>query len=300
MSFRPNQVTRGTVCLLAIVWLMLAAADAQQAPKESANQLVQRVVQNELRALDTDHSRWMYLSRQEQSGKKQVKEVVQTKFGSLPRVVSVNDRPLTPEERQKDEERIQKLVNDPDEQAKRLRAQREDSEKARKMLRMFPAAFLYDYDGEDGHLIRLKFRPNPSFEPPDRETQVFHSMEGNMWIEPKEERLAKLSGHLTQDVTFGWGLLGRLEKGGTFLVEQSEIAPNHWETTTMDVNMRGHAIIFKSISVQEKEHLSDFHRVPDDLTLADAAKILQKETPVVSKADHPKQPTKTLSFKSVK
>ncbi len=266
--------------MVASIFLLLAGSFAQNG-KESANGLVQRVINNELHALDTDHSRWMYISRQQEPGKKQVKEVVQTRFGSLPRLVSLNDRPLTAEQRMKDEEHIQRLVTDPTEQEKKLRSQREDTEKAKKMMRMFPAAFLYEYDGEEGSLIRLKFRPNPSFDPPDRETGVFHAMEGNMWIEPKEERLAKLSGHLTEDFTFGWGLLGRLEKGGSFFVEQTEIAPNHWETTTMDVNMHGHAIIFKSINVQEKEQLSDFHRVPDDLTLADAAKILLKQ-PVVS------------------
>src|SRR5258706_6631548 len=252
MSNRPNLGFNG-IRLLAAILFMLATSFAQQAPPDlksqmPAQEIVARVIQNELHALETDHSRWMYVSRQEEPGKKQVREVVQTRFGSLPRLLLLNDQPLTPEQRRKDEERIEKLVNDPSEQQKKLQSQKEDSEKARKMLRVFPLAFLYEYDGEDGHLLRLKFRPNPDFDPPDRETQVFHAMEGNMWVDPKAMRLAKLAGHLTQDVTFGWGLLGRLEKGGTFLVEQTEIIPNHWETTTMDVNMHGQAIIFKSIN----------------------------------------------------
>jgi hypothetical protein len=33
------------------------------------------------------------------------------------------------------------------------------------------------------------------------------------------------------------------------------------------VDMKGKALLFKTIGVQESENHSDFHRVPDDLTL---------------------------------
>src|SRR5713226_10220040 len=36
-------------------------------------------------------------------------------------------------------------------------------------------------------------------------------MEGEMWIDEKQEKLAALNGHLMEDVKFGGGLLGRFE-----------------------------------------------------------------------------------------
>jgi hypothetical protein len=54
--------------------------------------------------------------------------------------------------------------------------------------------------------------------------------------------------------------------------------------TGLDVNMQGKALLFKSISVQQKEIHSDFERVPDDLTLADAANLLLRQTMVASKS----------------
>jgi hypothetical protein len=44
--------------------------------------------------------------------------------------------------------------------------------------------------------------------------------------------------------------------------------------------MKGKALLFKTIGVQVTENHSDFHRVPDDLTLKEAADILGRETVV--------------------
>ena len=39
-------------------------------------------------------------------------------------------------------------------------------------------------------------------------------MIGEIWIDPVHQRVVRLEGHLQQDVDFGWGILGRLNKGG--------------------------------------------------------------------------------------
>src|SRR5450759_799799 len=120
------------------------------------------------------------------------------------------------------------------------------------------------------------FRPNPNFHPSSLEARVFHDMEGEMWVDCKQERLAAFNGHLTQDVKFGLGLLGNLNKGGHFEVRQAEVVPGHWDMTTMNVEMTGKALLFKSIGVQEKDDRRDFHQVSDDLTLTEAADILNR------------------------
>jgi len=43
------------------------------------------------------------------------------------------------------------------------------------------------------------------------------------------------------------------------------------------VNLQGKALFFKTIGVQETESHSGFSRVPDDLTLAEAAGLLNKQ-----------------------
>jgi hypothetical protein len=75
-------------------------------------------------------------------------------------------------------------------------------------------------------------------------------MEGTVWLDMEQKRLVRMSGVLTSDVKFGWGVLGHLAKGGTFVVEQREVGKGHWELTRLDVDMNGKALFFKTIEVK--------------------------------------------------
>jgi hypothetical protein len=77
-------------------------------------------------------------------------------------------------------------------------------------------------------------------------------------------------------VKFGGGLLGHLDSGGQFEVKQEEVAPGYWELTLLNVNMKGKAFFFKTIGVQQKFRRTEFHQVPDDVTLAQAADLLHQ------------------------
>ena len=149
-------------------------------------------------------------------------------------------------------------------------------------MKMIPDAFLFEYAAENGNLAKITFKPNPSFRPPSREGKVLQQMAGEMWVDTRMKRLASISGQLINEVKFGAGLLGHLEKGGQFIVKRAELAPGDWETTEMVVDMRGKALLFKSISVQQKERHSNFESLPVDITLADAANLLLKQTLVAA------------------
>ncbi len=89
--------------------------------------------------------------------------------------------------------------------------------------------------------------------------------------------MAGIAGRLIKSVKFGGGLLGHLDKGGTFEVKQERVIEDYWELTALDVQMRGKALFFKTIGVQQKYVRSRFKRLPDDLTPAQAAEMLRKE-----------------------
>src|ERR1700730_14628545 len=96
-------------------------------------------------------------------------------------------------------------------------------------------------------------------------------MEGMLLIDAKQARLAKLSGQLISDVDFGFGMLGKLQKGGTFEVVQAEVAPKDWEVSLLDVHITGRALFFHAIGEQQHEVRTQFQPVPSDLSLVEAA-----------------------------
>jgi hypothetical protein len=246
-------------------------------PGLSANELARKVVTNELKFQNEDLGHWMYRLEKEESGRKQVQVIVETRNGSLSRLLSIDSRPLDAKQQQKENQRIQRLVNNPGEQRKLQQASNKKAEQGERLFKILPDVFMFGYASRQGDLVTLTFRPNPNFRPPSVEARVFHGMQGELTVDTEQERLVAINGHLREDVKFGGGLLGHLDKGGKFEVRQTEVAPGQWEMTVLVVDMKGKALLFKTIDVQQAESHSDFHRVPDDLTLAEAAGILNRE-----------------------
>jgi len=248
----------------------------------SAGELLRRVVNSELKAQANDHSHWMYEVKAGFSGKEQVKVAVQTREGYLDRLRFVNGQPITPEQEKQEDQRIARLLKRPDEQKKQRRAQEQDAQKTERLFKMLPDAVTASYGKRQGGLVEILFEPNRNFHPPSHEAAVFHAMAGRIWINTRENRLVEIEGHLTRGVKFGGGLLGHLDKGGEFHVKQSEVTPGLWEITLLHVNMHGKALFFKTIAVQENEIRTNFRRVPDNMTLSEAAEQLQKQSTVKS------------------
>lgn len=243
----------------------------------SPNELARKVVANELKLQNETHDHWMYRLEKEESGRKRVQEILETKDGSLSRLISIDSRPLDAKQQQKENQRLQRLVSHPDEQRKLQQASNKKAEQGARLFKILPDVFVFAYAGHQGNFVTLTFRPNPNFQPPSIEARVLHSMQGEMTVETIQERLTAISGHLMEDVKFGGGLLGHLDKGGKFQARQTEVAPCHWEMTVLSADMKGKALFFKTIGEHEIENHSDFHRVPDDLTLAEAQDILRRQ-----------------------
>jgi hypothetical protein len=246
---------------------------AGPAPAISPGDLIRAVVANELNP-QVDRSHWMYDVEKEEDGNKQTKQVVQLREFSVSRLTAINGQELLPAKRQEETARIEKLVSHVSERQKLEEVQKKDAEQCEAFFRLIPDAFLFNYEGHEGELIRVGFKPNPVFQPSSREARVFHALEGEILVEAKQRRLAAISGHLVEDVKFGGGLLGHLEKGGRFSVKRSEIAPAQWALTGMEVDMKGKALLLKTIAVQQREYRRNFRKLADDLSVAEAANIL--------------------------
>src|ERR1700726_1847560 len=168
-----RQVHSSAAITLAIILLGIPAR-SQSVPSSqvSANDLARRVITNELRFQD-DHTNWMYRLEKEQDGKKQVEEIVETKEGSLSRLLSINDQPLTAKQQEEEDQRVRELMTSRGAQQKLRRALDTETLQGRRLFKMLPDAFVFNYVGSDENIAKLSFRPNPNFHPPSLEARVF-------------------------------------------------------------------------------------------------------------------------------
>jgi hypothetical protein len=257
----------------------LFAKSGEVLPENDLKKLVQEVTYNEISAQLYDHSLWRYRVVREIDGKaSRTYEVCETKIGAMERLVAIDGKPLDAKESREEDERIQRLVHNSDPIREKQRKEDGDSNQEQSLLKIFPEAFVFQFVGRTGNLIAMRFTPNPEFHPSGHVAGVFHHMEGTLIVDGHQKRLVKIDGQLMSEVKFMGGMLGHLDKGGTFLVKQRQIGNGHWDTTVMNVEMNGKILFFKTIAVHEKETYSDYAEVPADINVQQAAEILKENS----------------------
>lgn len=277
--FHGDLRNRLAFALLAAVGASLAAGQASTADPVASDPvaLVKRAAANELKTSDHGHP-YRYKLRKVDNGRTTTKEIVETKDGDVARLLGAEGHPLDAETDQGEVERLNNLLLHPEIQEHRHKREQADSNRADEMVRLLPDAFLYHFEGmgpgPSGPAYRLSLKPNPDFHPPDREAEVYAGMAGELWIDQRQKRMVKLDVHLIADVNFGWGILGKLYKGGSILVEQEDVGNNHWEQEHFKLNLHGKALLFKSLDFDTTEDETDFTPVPADWGYQDAVKLL--------------------------
>ncbi len=283
---------------------MFCAAQTVPSPAQDAAALVRRAVAKRL-AEDAAHKPLEFAFYKKDERRSFVQQIVETQQGDVAMLVSVNGAPLTPVARQNELNRLSALAANPALQQHRQIREQGDQARIDKLLHMLPDAFLYHYDqtepcnvsalptfsllgpssaateagsASDAQCYHLTFTPNPDWDAPDMESRVLRGMAGDVLIEVSDERLHQLNAHLIADVDFGWGIVGRLNKGGTIFLEQDRIGPNDWELTHMRLNLTGRALMVKPLSFRMNEEESRFAQVPP-MPYAEAIRMLEAQAP---------------------
>ena len=275
-----------------ILLLTVASFAGQQATVSVSSyhdpaELVRKAVQNEIKAVNDDTAHFLFRGTKTTPQGSTTRLYVETKEATAGLVIAYNGKPLTPEQRRAEEARVERFINHPEELRKKREQERASAERTLRIVRALPDAFLFEYAGEEpgsegigragAPLVKLNFRPNPNYQPPSRVEEVLTAMQGYVLVDAVRYRLASIDGTLFKAVGFGWGILGHLDPGGRFMVQQQEVGDNLWEISGMTLSFTGKILLVKNLSISSTEIFSGFKRVPTDLTFAQALELLKKE-----------------------
>jgi hypothetical protein len=248
---------------------------AQTAPSsEPANTLVREVVYNELHDHE-HHGYWRYHINRSTANGTATEEQVETAEGPVAWVIEGNGQPLNDAARGEEQVRLERLMTSPQEQARHLRDYNKDEERIGRIVRMLPDAFLYEYDGEKNGCIRLRFHPNPKYPSHSIEARVFHSMSGALLVDARYKRLAGLEGHMNQNVDFGFGILGRIYKGGWFKLQRERVSSTDWKTNQLEVHLNIRALLVTSFARETSETRGGFEPVRAGMSVAQGVALLE-------------------------
>ncbi len=293
--------------LLSIALTMLAQlamhnfSEAKDQPSTAnPHELVSQVVKNEIAANGPSGVHFMFRNQRKTPHVNQTKLIVETREATAGLLVEVDGHPLTPQQREAEAARLQNYLRNPEELNRKRKQEKEDAEHTIRIVKALPSAFLYERDGTQqgsagmgspgDELVRLKFHPNPDYEPPSRVEQVLTGMTGHLLIDTRQNRIAEIDGTLEKEVGFGWGILGHLDRGGRFLVQQADVGSHQWEITHMELAFTGKILWVKKLNVRSNDVFSDFRVVAPDLTFSQGVALLEKEAEHnQSSAPNPKQ-----------
>lgn len=273
-----------SLAVVAAMSLPACAAAARAAARavalEPAQSLARDVFFNEVQDRGRD-SFWEYRIDRKAGQDSTVAEQVETRQGPIHRLLSKGNQPLTSVQEREENARLDQLLQSPKDQARVQQQYEQDEARLQRLMKLMPEAFLYEYDrpqdaSTSSDVLRLKFTPNPDFKPPTFEARIFHSLAGTLLISAQQKRMIHFQGQIMERVDFGWGLLGHVEKGGTFEIRRRSVNGSHWKTEMVDVNIEGKVVMFKSVSQHQHEVRSGFKPVPLDITLAQARLILDR------------------------
>jgi hypothetical protein len=249
--------------------------------KNHPQALVRHVIQKELTDTYGTRPPLRYRLRKVTDHTDTTKEIIESKNGGVACLVAIGGRPLTTEVWQGERARLQYLRSHPALQEHRRVREQADSERVKRVLQALPGAFRYTFSGvvtaPNGPAIRLTFVPNPAYRPSDYETHALRGMRGEIWVDQQQQRMVRFEAHQFEDVDFGWGILGTVDKGGGMLIEQAEVSPSTWALTHLHLVLAGRALLVKPLHYDVEETATDFQRAPNNLSYQQAIDLLLED-----------------------
>ena len=202
---------------------------------------------SELDRRDTEISRsYTYLERQERrdldaSGKLKKTEsetfdVTLLEGSPYRRLVARDDKPLSPKDQRKEEEKLQKSIADrrkesPEERARRVAEWARKRQKQREPLKELPDAFTFKLAGEEtlngSEAFVIDGAPKPGYRPKSPSTAFFPKIKLRFWIDKKDYQWVKVDIESLDTIAFG-GFLVRLAKGCHLTIESARINNEVW------------------------------------------------------------------------
>ncbi len=265
-----------TLALVGLAALPAGALMAQVAPEQAVAAMVKNEIAAHRQDLSHDAFRFLEYERSARTGGHLWKEEdVQVDGGLMRRLLAVDGQPIPAVQAKAVEERLEWLAKNPAAFRRLNQAHNDDETRTLKLLADLPKEFLFTPDGEQDGCTRIAFRPDPAYQPRSFEDRAIHAMAGTVLIDESQMRLCGMQAHLTHTVELAYGLLGKLNQGGSLAIQRAQVTPTDWKTTRVALDFSGSLLFFKSISRQQQTVRTHLQPVPRNLTLEQAVALTE-------------------------
>jgi hypothetical protein len=98
---------------------------------------------------------------------------------------------------------------------------------------------------QDGYACdKLQLDPNPNFQPHDAAPEILTHARLTLWIDQKSGQVVRGDADIIRDISFGGGFLGKVYRGGHFVLKQRPVTPNIWLASYYQYDFSGRKLMF--------------------------------------------------------
>ncbi|HZQ42390.1 MAG TPA: hypothetical protein VFA99_04025 [Acidobacteriaceae bacterium] len=192
-------------------------------------------------------------------------------------LISRDGKPLSPDDAQKEQERVDKRVaklksqqNKPAKDQVHLSASRllklaTFSNPRRELLYGRPT-LVFDYTGD------------PHAPAKDLSDQIMRELAGTIWVDERDSAIVHLTGHLEENFHVAGGLLVNIKKGSWFDFTQAPVNGEIWFPSQFTAHVDGRFLLFKGFNGNARDTFSDYRKLKTSMTILPGAKVVTEST----------------------
>jgi hypothetical protein len=114
-------------------------------------------------------------------------------------------------------------------------------------------------DGRDA--IVAVFKARPDAKPQTREGRIASDFSGEIWIDELTREVTRIDAKAIDDVSFGYGVLARLNKGATVTLRRELVHGNLWLPVSMRFSGEGRALLLRKLTIDFAVDWFDYRKV---------------------------------------
>lgn len=252
--------------------------DANGALSQAQMQRLFRIVAEKDLENDKRQRDYAYIERQVESkldgkGNRKSSEVktyeVLAVYGEqVERLIEKDDKPLSQKDADKEQQRIQKIIDKRKNESECERRKREeheakDREDGRKFVTEVADAYNFKLVGSESVGGRESWvidgEPRPGFVPHMKEAKLLPKFHGRVWIDKADLQLSKMDLECLDTISFGL-FLARLHKGSRLMLEQTRVNDEVWLPQHLTAKIDVRVALVKGFNVGFEQTFRDYKK----------------------------------------
>ena len=206
-----------------------------------------------------------------------VYEVTPVGDRAIERLISINGKELSASEREKEDRRVQKEIEEiikerEKQQQKKARAEaRGEKEKddddditILDFLRISEVTSIRREMFRGHEVIAFDFEPRKGFKPKSRVENLVGKLAGTIWVDEAARQVARLEARLTDSFKMGGGLVASISPSSAFVFEQDKVDGEVWLPSYGEANISARVMLFAKFNRSMKQSYSDYKKYQID------------------------------------